>query len=325
MTWHGPGMISWENFQQPAGVRTFSLTSNRQLRKPWRVRATLNEDGLTGILPTDGDFSPSNMILAGMNRENMALSLDDSGTFEGTADDTLLSGQYFQSSLLSDEERYRTALLNSVFHPKQNAEDEVFPQEPSVLFWDESDSQALQVDEKDIRRQRAVLVIYPLELFPPEAGRTFLIPPQLLAYRSVANSDGGIGSSYANLRRRWQPQETASKTMLEFQIPDACRPMFPESGELKLLIRAGSRFVTILSGERNSMRPVAELKSPLGMQTISIPGELIQSTCQQGHVLLEIQVSEINSEMKAEDMSGEQDDSWQIERALLTLTGQRKI
>jgi hypothetical protein len=40
---------------------------------------------------------------------------------------------------------------------------------------------------------------------------------------------------------------------------------------------------------------------------------------------LQIQVSDIDSEMKSDDMTGEQDDSWQIERVLLTLKGQRKI
>ena len=325
MTWRGPGEISWENFHQPVGLRTFSLTSERQLRKPLRIHATLNEDGLTGILPTDGELSPSNPILAGMNRENMALRLEDSGNFAGTADDALLTGQYFQSSLLSDEERYRTALLDSVFHPIVDAGAEVFPPEPSVLFWDESEAEVLHFEEKGLRRQKAVLFIHPLELYPPEPGKTFVIPPQLLTYRSIVNSDGGIGSSYANLRRKWQPQESASKTMLEFQIPEACRPMFPESGELKLLIRAGSRFVTVLSGDRDRLQPIAELKSPLGMQTIFIPGELIRNSCQQGHLFLEIQVSEISSEMKAEDMTGEQDDSWKIERVLLELKGQRKI
>jgi hypothetical protein len=73
------------------------------------------------------------------------------------------------------------------------------------------------------------------------------------------------------------------------------------------------------------MQTIAELTSPLGMQSISIPGELIESTCLQGQLFLQIQVSNIDSEMKADDMTGEQDDSWQIERVLLTLKGQRKI
>jgi hypothetical protein len=235
-----------------------------------------------------------------------------------------LSGQYFRSTLLSDDERYRTALLNSVFHPTQDDQDFIFPSEPSVLFWEKSDSQVLHFDGEDVRRQRSVLVVHPLELYPPEAGKPFLIPPQLLTYKSVVNDDGGIGSSYINLRRRWQPQESASKSVLEFQVPQACRPFVPESGELKLLIRAGSRSVSILSGERTKMQTIAELKSPLGMQTISIPGELIRSTCLQGNLFVQIHVSDIDSEMKAEDMTGEQDDSWQIERVLLTLKGQRE-
>ncbi len=324
MTWHGPGDVSWGKFLQPAGLRTYSLNSVRRLGKPFRVRATLDESGLTGTLRAQEGMSPGDPILAGMNRENLALDLDDSGQLRGTPDNALLSGQYFRSSLLSDDERYRSTLLNAVFNSTQEVQEAAFPSEPSVLFWDKSDDHVLHFEGDDVRRQRTVLVVHPLELYPPEAGKPFLIPPQLLTYRSVANDDGGVGSSYANLRRRWQPQESASKTMLEFHIPDACRPLVPESGELKLLIRAGSRFVKILSGDRSNLQTIAELTSPLGMQSVSIPGELIQSTCLQGKLFLQIQVSDIDSEIKSDDMTGEQDDSWQIERVLLTLKGQRK-
>ena len=325
MTWHGPGDVSWGKFLQPAGLRTYPLNSARRLGKPLRVRATLDESGLIGTLPAQDGMTPGDPILAGMNRENLALDLDDSGLLQGTPDHSLLSGQYFRSTLLSDDERYRTALLNSVFNSAQEIRNAAFPPEPSVLFWDKSDSEVLHFEGDDIRRQRAVLIVHPLELYPPAVGKPFLIPPQLLTYRSVVNDDGGVGSSYVNLRRMWQPQESASKTMLEFHIPDACRPLVPESGELKLLIRAGSRFVKILSGDRSNMQTIADLKSPLGMQSISIPGELIESTCLQGQLFLQIQVSDIDSEMKSDDMTGEQDDSWQIERVLLTLKGQRRI
>ncbi len=325
MTWEGSGEVSWGKFLQPAGLRTYSVTSTRRTTKPWRVRATLNESGLTGTLPTDDGMVPEDAILVGMNRENMALDANDAGQFKGSPDQTLLAGQYFRSTLLSDDERYRTALLNSVFNLTPADQDSVFPSEPSVLFWDKSDSEVLHFGGDDVRRQRAVLVVHPLELYPPEVGTPFLIPPQLLTYRSVVNQDGGIGSSYINSRRKWQPQESASKSMLEFHIPEACRPLIPESGELNLLIRAGSRSVTITSGDRTNMQTIAELKSPLGMQTVSIPGELIRSTCLQGNLFLQIQVSDIDSEMNADDMTGEQDDSWQIERVLLTLRGQRKL
>ena len=325
MTWEGPGNISWGKFLQPAGLRTYAVTSTRRIDKPWRVRATLNESGLTGMLPAQDGVIPGDPILAGMNRENLALDVDDAGQFLGSPDQELLSGQYFRSTLLSDDERYRSALLNSVFDPATEDQEGMFPSEPSVLFWDKSESELLHFSGDDVRRQRAVLVVHPLELYPPEVGKPFLIPPQLLTYKSVVNDDGGIGSSYVNLRRRWQPQESASKSMLQFQIPEACRPFVPDSGELKLLIRAGSRIVKITSGDRTNMQTITELKSPLGMQTISIPGELIEGTCLQGKLFLQIHVSDIDSEMKADDMSGEQDDSWQIERVLLTLKGKRKI
>lgn len=324
MIWHGPGDVRWVNLLQPAGLRTYAMDSVRHIKKPWRAVATLNENGISGSLPFGKDIIPADAFIAGMNRENLALNLSDEGRFQGTPDDALLAGQYFRSTLLSDDQRYRAGLLNSVFGNLTRAENSVFPAELSVVFWDESESEVLHLQGDDVRRQRKVLVVHPLEILPPEAGKPFLIPPQLLSYRSVINSEGGTASCYANLKRQWLPQESASKALLEFQIPKACLPFAADSGELQLLIRAGSRFVTIRSGDRENLQSIAELTSPLGMQKISIPGDLIQATGREGRVFLQIEVSELDSEMQSQDMTGEQDDSWRIERVLLSLKGQRK-
>jgi hypothetical protein len=66
------------------------------------------------------------------------------------------------------------------------------------------------------------------------------------------------------------------------------------------------------------------MKSPLGTHSISLPVELIRESCLAGRLYLQISVSGLDASMKSESMTGEQDDSWQIQRVSLTLKGRRQ-
>jgi hypothetical protein len=68
---------------------------------------------------------------------------------------------------------------------------------------------------------------------------------------------------------------------------------------------------------------VSLLQSPLGTQSITLPIDLIKSECRNGKVFVQFNISDLGDSMKASELSGEQDDSWQIERVLLSLKGRR--
>jgi hypothetical protein len=245
-------------------------------------------------------------------------------TFETTGSDVLAFGQFFKSTLLSDEQVLRGRILHSVFAEPPTERTESFPAQPSLVFWDESDSSTVELGNSGVRRQRSVLIVQPLELIAPEAGKSIAIPPQLLSFRSIALPNGGMSSAYNNMRRQWLAQESSATTLLEFQIPSACLPFVVESAEVEMVVRAGSRVVSVLCGSLPNLQSAAELKSPLGTQTISLPTDLVRESCLAGKLLLQLNVSDIDESIKGDGLTGEQDDSWRIEKVLLSLKGHRE-
>jgi hypothetical protein len=252
----------------------------------------------------------------------MSLSLNSEGEIGGGIADVLNPGQFLRTSYVSEEQGFRTAILESVFSESNRLE--VFPSVPSVLFWAQSEEPALTLGNEDVRRKQSILVVQPLTLLPPAAGMTIAIPPPLLPYRSVSTAVGGYSNVYNNTRREWVPNEAALETLLQFQIPAVCLPFEAEAAEVTLLIRAASRIVTVLSGDSDNLQEISELTSPLGTHSITIPVDLIRESCRTGRLFLQINVSDLNASMKSDSMTGEQDDTWQIERVLLTLKGHRK-
>ena len=322
LIWRSASEVSWVNLKQPAGLRTYKTRAIVRRQQSLRAIATFDEKGLRGQLQANGQI-PSVALLAGVNRENLAVSLDESGEFRCEASDSLARGQFFRTSLLSDDQLFQSKLMRQVFVLPAKDRTEAFPSVPSLVYWDTSESKQLQFEDSTVRRQRSVLTVQPLELTPPDVGVPITIPPQLLSYRSAATVTGGFSSIFNNLKREWIPFESAAETLLEFQIPPVCLPFDVESAELELLIRAGSREVKVFSGPYENLQQVSLLQSPLGTQSITLPIDLIKSECRNGKVFVQFNISDLGDSMKASELSGEQDDSWQIERVLLSLKGRR--
>jgi len=322
LVWSGPAESSWENLNQTTGLRTFPVQAVRELKSPWRALATFDENGIIGQLIIDDPAVMTDPLLVGAGADHMALTLDRKGEFRGGASDVLPPGQFAKSALVSEEQVYRASLLESVFSSGSRLEP--FPAESSLLFWDESQEPDLEIGNDSARRKRSTLIVQTLALQPPETGRMITIPSPLLPFRSIATSVGSFSGAFDNTRRYWLPQESPGLILLEFQIPSVCVPLQVEAADVLLLIHAPSRVVTAESGPRDSLQRVAEIKSPLGTQSISLPVELIRESGLAGRLYLQISVSGLDASLKSDSLTGEQDDSWQIKRVSLTLKGRRQ-
>lgn len=322
LVWSGPTTSSWDGLQQAAGLRTFSVQATRELKSPWRALATFDENGITGQLVVDDAVAVTDALLVGLSADRMTLTLDKKGEFRGGASDVLPLGQFAKSALVSEQQVYRASLLESVFASANRLEP--FPAEASLLFWDEGQQPDLEIGEGGARRERSTLIVQTLTLQRPESGRLITIPSPLLPFRSMPTSLGGISGAFDNTRRNWVPQESPGLILLEFQIPSVCVPLAVEAADVQLQIRAASRAVTLESGPQDGLQRVAELKSPLGMHSISLPAELIRESGLAGRIYVQISVSDLDTSLKSELLTGEQDDSWQIRNVSLTLKGRRQ-
>jgi len=319
LIWTGPDENTWTHLIQPAGLRTFPIETIRRPEPAWQAFATFDEQGIVGQLLHDDPSSAADAMLAGTAVDRMSITINAEGKFRGTASDLLAPGQFVKSTLISDEQRYRAALLESVFAETSNADS--FPADVSLMFWESRTDPALQISDPEARRKQSVLVAQTIRLRSPQPGELITIPSPLLPFRSVATSLGSYGSAYNSIRKRWSEQEEAGEILLRFQVPVVCVPLEPESADVELLIRAASRVVTVDAGGSNQREEVARISSPLGTHKVAIPVRLIMDSCLNGHLYLGLKVGDLVSSMKSDSMTGEQDDSWKIERVSLTLKG----
>ncbi|MEN9554583.1 MAG: hypothetical protein RLZZ232_869 [Planctomycetota bacterium] len=321
LVWEGAAENHWEKLNQPAGLKTYPLRAVRKSELPFRITGTFDEAGFRATLLAPGFENASDFMMAGLTPDHLSLTRDSDGILRGTEDGVLKSGQYWSTTLTTEEQRQRTRLMESVFSNRDRTD--LFPAEQSVLFWESSDKSLLNFTSDDLRVTQNTLMIQPIQWIPPEAGKLITILSPFMTMRSIETASGGFGGMYNNPRREWVAIETASDTLLEYLIPPVCRPFDVESVEINLDIRAGSRKVQVFSGTPDNLQLVTELDSPLGEQVISVPVELAKVASEQGRFYLQIDVSEIGGNSQTESEMGEQDDNYLVNRCLVKLKGRR--
>jgi len=260
-------------------------------------------------------------VIAGLSSDRLAATFDNDGNFRATPADMLAPRQFSTTTLLSDDQLSRAAVYSRVFSDDPSSE--VFPSEPSLLYWTDSLTSNVTFGNDETRRQASSLMIHPLTLVRPQANTTITIPATLLPYRAILDRNGGISSAYSNRLRSWAEAEGSANTLLRFEIPDVCHPFRTEFARVDLRIRAGLRDVEISGGQPDNLQSIQTLNSPVGLFTVEIPVELLDQTERDGSVLLQFDVGKANVTDTGDVSAGERDDTWQIERVMLTLQGQR--
>ncbi len=321
LVWTDRGESSWQNLTQSTGIRNYEVRSLLRLDKPSEATATFDADGLIGQLNSADRMQPSDALIAGLSPDRMAVSFSEDGTFRATPADILAPAQFSMTTLLSDDQLSRAAIYSEVFTVDPGAE--VFPYQPSLLFWSDSVVPPVSIGGDDMQQHSSTLVVQPLRLTAPPANTRITIPAPLLPYRAVVDQAGGIGSVFSNRLRMWNEVENASAMLLRFEIPEVCHPFRTEFARLDLRIRAGLRDVEVSAGAYDDLKSVTTLNSPVGLFTLEIPLEHLQFTERDNGVYLGIVVSDVAASGPDGVSDGERDDTWEIERVMLTLQGQR--
>lgn len=321
LVWEGAARSHWERLNQPSGLKTYGLRAVRWSDQQYRIVGTFDEQGFVASLQAPGFEAAEDFLVAGLTPDRMRLSVVD-GMLKATREDILTPGQFWSTTLTTEEQRQRTTLMESVFDNKDRTEP--FPAEPLVLCWEGSDQTLTEFTSDNLRRTQNTLMMQPIRWKPPVAGSPITILSPFMSMRSIETQTGGFGGVYNNPRRQWVAMESASDTLLEYLLPDVCRPFQLESAEIVLSIRAGSRKVKLLSGTPDNLQLIQELDSPLGTLTIPVPAELGKEACLNGRFYLQIEVSEVAGSSPDSMDQGEQDDNYAVSQCLVVLKGSRQ-
>ncbi len=242
--------------------------------------------------------------------------------FSSVPEDILSENEYFRETLLNEEQSQRAAVLQSLF--TRAGQVEAFPDSPSIMYWAEAKSSSVTIGDEDTRRQESLLVVQPLQLHAPEAGKPITIPSALVPYKVIADANGSVSAAFNNTKREWSPREEGGNILLEYTLPAECSPFEPTSIKGSIRIRAGSRRIRILAGPKDQLALVTELNSPVGVMDFDIPVALVADSCKTGRMYVQLEVGAFSQGSSSDSMQGEQDDAWKIDNILLTFKGQRQ-
>ena len=321
LVWEGAARSHWEHLNQPSGLKTYGLRAVRWSDQQYRIVGTFDEQGFVASLQAPGFEAAEDFLVAGLTPDRMRLAVVD-GMLRATPQDLLDPGQFWSTTLTTEEQRQRTGLMESVFDNKDRTEP--FPAEQMVLCWEGSDQTLTDFQSENLRRSQNTLMMQPIRWKPPAAGAPITSLSPFMSMRSIETQSGGFGGVYNNPRRQWVAMESASDTLIEYLLPEVCRPFRLDSAEMVLSIRAGSRKVRLLSGTPDNLQLITELDSPLGRLTIPIPAELAKQACLQGRFYLQIEVSEVTGSGASDQDMGEQDDNYAVSQCLIVLKGSRQ-
>lgn len=318
--WSDIGSYEWQNFQQPVGITDYTQRSIVRLEEPLTAQAELDGEGLKIQLSNSAFLQPHDAIIASPGSERMEARVTSEGILESSLSDRLTPGEISNGATISEEQIERRRLYQELFVNEDRLKP--FPLTTSLLFWTNQLPGAIETSE-ELRHESATLMIVPLHIKSPAIDETITLPPALLPYESVRDSDGSVGSAYFNRRRRWIERRNASSVVLKFSVPEACHPFEFETAEIQLRIRAGSRNVEIETGRVGDFSTIETLNSPVGSFAIDLPVEALNSASNES-VFLRVNVGETVSESDSpDDSAADMDNNWIVERLLLTATGHK--
>lgn len=319
MIWTDRGESHWENLQQAVGVRDYRVHSLHRLSEPGKVTASFDENGLVGRFTGGDGGKPADMVFAGLSADRMSVEMTGDGTFRGTADDLLAPSEFVTGTFLSDVQRQRSTVYQSLF--KSLGAKNAYPDRTTLLYWTDSVRGAIEIGNEETRQAGSMLIAREVKLVPPPLSANITIPSSLLPYRSVPDDRGGYSAAFSNTSRLWQSRESAVTSLLQFEVPNVCRPFLAKSGTLAIRIKAGSRLVRIRIGTREDPMLVQELKSPVGLFTVPLTAEHLAAIAESGTTIVWLEVDAIASQEGPSDTG--QNSEWQVERISLTLNGAR--
>lgn len=320
LIWDGAATSHWEHLNQPAGLKTYPLRAVRETAQPFSVTGTFDENGFLAQLQAPGFDNAEDFLAVGNSAERLSLTRSQN-TLRANPNNLLEAGQFRESTMTSEEQKQRNQLMQSIFKPTERME--MFPNQPSVLFWESSADTLLKFDSPNLRAAQSTLVVLPIRWVPPPAGKSITILSPLMDMRSIETATGGYGGVYNNPRREWVALETPSQTLLEFLLPPVCRPFQLESATVQLNVRAGSRKLTLYGGAPDDLKVIGEFENALGRISADVPLQLAANPALNGRFYLQIEVGPLLGDDPDASADGEQDDNYSVSRCLVTLKGQR--
>jgi hypothetical protein len=298
------GAWHWEHLDLPAGVRLGRFRYTAPTGAPLTAVARFGPKGIEGQLAAGPFRGLADALLNPADGRNLAVGVQEDGTFRAGSADVLPGGQFLRGTLLTDQQQRREALYREFLKPRGTGAPEG---RDLLLAWAEPiDIHFLLPPEA--RTVGAALLVVPLEFERPAPGERVTIPGPLVRCRRILR---GAPARPTLLSR------TGTDMDLRFQLPAAVQPFRVERARLAARIDAPSRLVTVTGQADGKPVDLYRADSPIDPIRVEITDERLLRLDEAGGVRVNFTVSDLPAGGKRS--TG--DDKWAIEYLELEVTG----
>jgi hypothetical protein len=312
--WH------WENLTLPAGLHFATTQQHASVATTLRATATFGPEGVIGKLESGPFSEPTDALIATTTQHAMAIhfSLDRTslpGTFTATNDDVLEPGSYSTDRLLTDVQRRRTAVYQSMFRSQVEFR---YPNRPTLFAWTRPIGDRPTFPDS-MEQSHTSLLVVPLEFRSPAPNTDVFLPSPLLPFETVATDKGSKATAYDARTGQWQKTSYSSTTMLRFAIPGPLLPMQATGGKLSIRIRAPMRRVELATGTAGEPVVLTSIEDAVGSYEFPIEQADALQIDEDGGLHVRLTVGDVQGSQDVKT-SGV-DRSWKMDFIRLELSG----
>ena len=320
IVWSSSSTWDWGRTVLPPGVQLISTRNGGELDHPLRTIAHFTDQGISGALlglnenpeqvppldATDG-------LLVFPNALPMSANINESGEFASSVDDVLARAQFFNSPLLTDEQRRRKEIFQSWYEHYRS----LAKAKPLLVFWSEQLAKQLNW-AGEMRHTGAALVAVPLELQPPEAATSVIIPSPLLQARTLI-SDSGQSTVFRNQTGTWNyPNSQSTSTRLRFQLPELLLPLELDRVHLTIDCNLPSRTLDVFAVDQDRRTPVLSRTNASGQFELTLDSDDGIALDEAGGIIIDFEISDLTREVEEATMANS---AWSIFSTTLDVEG----
>lgn len=298
VTWTDEGNWRWESLELPPGLRTASFKRSLPLESAADCRAKFGPNGLEGNLGPLPFSDFEDAIIAIPRQPSLSVKFsEDSTQFSSTPGDLLSSGTYVSDSLLSADQRRRTAVYEHLF---REGTEESRRQGPMLHAWASVADIGFEFPQET--QFGSTLISTPIRLEPSPPGSQVSIPAPFLPYRAINGPDGRQPTAYGNRMHQWLETRDPALDWLRFQLPESVLPIQLERAELTINIRAPSRTLQVLVPTAAGPAVVTEISRPIGTYSAVLDKPEWLELDERGGLIVVIRVGQDEAATSADSM-----------------------
>lgn len=296
------GLGRWRFLKQPPGkIQHVHVKTRQNLKTPWELRGSFDENGFIGELVGLDYSEASDAVVVSGASPSMSVVFDHGeNQMIGGAEQVLLPDQYYDGSLLTDSQRKRQEFIRQLLRENPG----FLPKSPSMLIWTRPITHGFEISNDFVRRGWA-LALFPIQVEAPEPDTSFLVPSSFITIDSYT-SERGMSSLYNSATGQWLDSiDKPAAVDLKVQVPAVIAPCEISRCDFEIQANAQGRRIQFYGFADGKEQLLHEIENAQGLSTFTVENPKVFELDPKAGFRLTVKVTESMQEkiLKGDDAS----------------------